>query len=198
MANKITEAVRLLFPAPDVEKILRGAIKTKQEDRNKAVRDNLSDIETFLESQDGVPTRAQVIKRCTERLNDLAKFAHEGVKAHTGIGSYDSPRDYPLIITLRNMEYDTDAVITTLASRDIHPGEITKDSGWYGVREKGMWTEQEVRSLSFDWVTSAIVRYYESAESSEKKKGVINAAEFKECVEIVRHGSIEVYLASRT
>lgn len=199
--QSMIETLKGIFNLRSAEENLLIAAKADQEERNKIISKDISDIEKLLESQDATPTRTHVITRNRKRLEDIARFAHDGKKLSLGIESYDSPHDYPFEMVLRNLQWLVEFVLQDLNSKTILPKEIEKGGYWSG-RTKGVWTEKEIRNLPFDWAVSAIICFYQAAEkkntssSCSNEKGVITSKELVECVKIVRLGSVDAYLAS--
>lgn len=183
------------------ETLLEEASKMPQEKRNKVIRKNLDKIQPFLDSQDEVPTRTQVLKRNQARIDAFSKFVHEGVKPEVKMGWCEVSHDYPLATILMVMQERAEQIITELKERDIEAKELVKSSSWDSTpREKGDWTFDEIRQLPFDWVVSAIVRYHGEGEKKkcDRESLVITASEMRECANIVKAGSIEAHFAQQS
>ena len=195
----MTNIFQKLLPKTTEEALIE-AKKSLQEKRGKIVENNLKKISEFLESEDAIPTRTQILSRNKKNLEKLTETVYGGKKPHNGIGGYGRDCDYPMELALIVIQHYTNSVLKALDQRKISPKEIDKEC--YGKREGGKWTTELIKNIPLDWVKSAIVTYYNASEkrgkddSCSKEDGVISASELKECVKIVEIGNVQKYLDS--
>jgi len=167
----------------DIKKIKSNLEKLSKEnftERRKIIDKYPDEIRKILESKDPVPPRYFKVKKIEEQVNKVGEISKEGKKQERILltNSYK--------VTFKIIQTATIEILKYLEDEKIGAEELQRN--WYTEDNNKCWTKKEIEELPFDWIRSAVLKYYNDFNTIEIENDPrrLTAQELEECLDLIK------------
>jgi len=163
-----------------IESSLEKASRGNFTERRKIIDKYPDEIKKILDSKDPIPPRHFKVKKIEAQVNRVGKISKDGEKQERILltNSYK--------VTFKIIQTAIKEIIDYLEQEKIEAEELQR--GWRTDDNNKCWSKKEIEELPFDWIRSAVIKYYDDFNDTEKKDdpGRLTAEELEECLDLIK------------